>query len=263
MNCENLQSNLPLYIDDVLSEGERVSIEKHLPTCPLCRQKLSEYKNLRNELRMVSRPAVPSELLSSVRSAVNAEINRPTITTGTEVEPTFTEKLAHWILPYSVGTVAASIFTFVMLTALITTKDTSRDILAQNQKPERSSVMVANTNPEKVREKLSLPPEYEQISVRGYPPEVNPAGALVALTKSIVRGKMSEEEVVVVADVFNDGLAQINEVIEPPTDDEAMNELQKAFKTDPEKAPFLPAKTKLRTNSVRVILKINRVDVVN
>ena len=40
----------------------------------------------------------------------------------------------------------------------------------------------------------------------------------IALTKSFVRGEMKDEEVVVVADVFGNGLAQIAEVIEPPKD---------------------------------------------
>ncbi len=260
LNCENLQSNLPLYIDDVLSDDERASIETHLPTCPLCRQKLYEYSELRNDLRMVSRPVIPSDVLNSVRNALANELNRPTITTGTEIEPTFKEKLGHWIMPYSVGTVAASILTFVMLSALITTRDVTGDLIARNQNPEDSSVLLANSTPERIPEDIMLPPDYQQLAV--YPPRVNPTGALVALTNSIVRGKMSDEEVVVVADVFNNGAAQINEVVEPPSDDRAMYELQKAFRTNPEEMPFLPANYNRNSQSTPVVIKLQRVDVV-
>ncbi len=262
MNCENLQLNLPLYIDDVLSNDERASIEFHLPSCPLCRQKLSEYKELKNDLRMVARPVIPATLLKSVRSAVANQLDQPTIYTGTEIEPTFTEKLAHWFVPYSVGTVVASVFTFVLLSVLLTTKDVTNDIIAQNQTPKDSSILLANSTPDKALKKLSLPPEYEQISVDGHIPRVNPAGALVALTKSIVRGKMSEEEVVIVANVFSNGAAQINEIVEPPSDDRALLELQKAFKTNPERSPFLPVKLEQNSQSMPVIIKLQQVNVV-
>jgi len=88
------------------------------------------------------------------------------------------------------------------------------------------------------------------------------AGALVALTKSFVRGKMKDDEVIVVADVFGDGLAQISEVIEPSRDLQAVRELQEALKTNPAFAPpFVPANLDQRSNTVRVVLRIQRVDV--
>lgn len=261
MNCENLQSNLPLYIDDVLSETERASIEGHLPTCPLCRQTLSEYKDLRNDLRMFARPVIPAELLNSVKKSIANELNQPTITTGTEVLPTFSEKLAHWILPYSVGTVAASLFAFFFITVLVTSKDATSELIAQNQESESSTIMVAQSNSTTASQNLSLTTEVNELSLSAYPPKVNPSGALVALTKSIVRGKMSEEEVVIVADVFNNGVANIHEVVEPPSDDKAMLELQNAFKTNSQNTPFLPAKYSQTAQSTTVIIKLQRVDV--
>lgn len=262
MDCENLQFNLPLYIDDILSDDERMSIEDHLPTCPLCRQKLSDYKHVTNSLRMISRHTIPADLLHSVRSAVANEINLPTINLGIEKRETITDKLAHWLMPYSLGTVAASIFTFIFFSIVISTSDISNNNVAINDTKE-SSILLANATPDKVRDKLAISPEYESMVIGDYQPEVNPTGALVALTKSIVRGKMKDEEVVVVADVFGNGIAHITEVVEPPSDDRAMLELQKAFQTDPEDAPFLPAKFNGNSDSVRVILKIQRVDVVD
>ena len=263
MNCKNLQFDLPLYLDDVLSEDERVSIEKHLPTCPLCRQKLSEYIELRNDLRMVSRPAIPANLLKSVRSAVANEINQPTIQIGTESQMSWSEKFSHWVLPYSVGTVAASIFTFVMMSFILTGDTNNREYLTVNGKLNQSSVLLAESSPERIRETITFPEEYENISITNYHPDVNPSGALMVLSNSIVRGNIKDEEVVIVADVFNNGLAKINEVVEPPSDDKVLNELQNAFQNNPENAPFLPSKDYKNDKSIRVILKIQRVDIVD
>ena len=72
---------------------------------------------------------------------------------------------------------------------------------------------------------------------------------------------MNDEEVVVVADVFGDGLANLREIVEAPSDDDAMRELERAFRTSPEEAPFLPAKISKGSDAVRVVLKIHRVEV--
>ena len=41
--CEEIQFDLPLYSDGSLDSAERAVIDEHLPECPLCRQKLSEF----------------------------------------------------------------------------------------------------------------------------------------------------------------------------------------------------------------------------
>jgi hypothetical protein len=83
----------------------------------------------------------------------------------------------------------------------------------------------------------------------------------VALTNSLVRGEMKDDEVVVVAEVFGNGLAKIDEVIEPSRDRRAVGELEKALESDPAFAPFVPADMDRRPESVRVVLKIQNVDV--
>ena len=50
MMCEDLQFNLPVYFDGILTIGERAAVDEHLVCCPLCRQKLSEYQTLRRNL---------------------------------------------------------------------------------------------------------------------------------------------------------------------------------------------------------------------
>jgi len=65
----------------------------------------------------------------------------------------------------------------------------------------------------------------------------------------------------VVAEVFGNGLARVDEVVEPSHDRRAVEQLQKALQSDPAYAPFVPAKLDRRSDSVRVVLRIQSVDV--
>ena len=108
------------------------------------------------------------------------------------------------------------------------------------------------------------PDEYasSRLAISGESPSINPRGALVALTRSLVRGEMRDDEVVVVADVFSNGLAQISEVVEPSHDRKAVEELQKALGSDPSFAPFVSSNLDQRSSdTIRVVLKIQNVNV--
>ena len=261
MKCENLQFNLPLYLDEVLDTHERLSIDKHLPTCPLCRQKLSEYRELRNEMRMMSASDMPGELLQSIRSSVAAELGSPSIQIVSSPRERFWDKVTYWLMPYSVGTVSALVLSFLVLNALVATKSATDKLVTQNDS-DTSSILLADSNASNIVESLTLPADYTSVALGERTPQINPAGALLALTESIARGEMEDDEVVLVADVFGNGLARIAEVIEPPRSNRAMREIEKTFRTNPEEAPFLPPKLKRASNAVRIVVKINHVEVI-
>ena len=121
------------------------------------------------------------------------------------------------------------------------------------------------TNPDSTKillrcERISLSSTI--LPLRAFPfqaisPSVNPKGALIALTKSIVRGEMKDEEVVVVADVFGNGLAQICRNYRAVENAQTLANLEKALNTDPDFAPFVPASFDKRSDSVQIVLKIN------
>ena len=163
-------------------------------------------------------------------------------------------------MPYSVGTALSLLFglslLWMMLSAVTFREKTVE--LARYQPVTKSSVILANPNlqiPGKEFDLSASDYAATRVSVSSDSPSLNPQGALVALTRSIVRGKMKDDEVVVVADVFGDGLAQIAEVVEPSSDRQAVRELEKALKNDPNFAPFVPATYDKRSDTVRVILK--------
>jgi len=264
MKCENLQLNLSVYLDDILRDEERVTLDEHLARCPLCRQKLADFQALRLDLRVLPRPELPNDLLVAVRSRVAQEVK-------STQKSIFTEGFREWLqmrlMPYSVGTALSLLLGVTLLWTLLSAANFTEQSteLAQYQPIKQSSVRLTNSNSEMKTNNFELSAAdfaAARLSVSGDSPSVNPQGALVALTKSFVRGKMKDDEVIVVADVFGDGLAQISEVIKPSRDLQAVRELQEALKTNPAFAPpFVPANLDQRSNTVRVVLRIQRVDV--
>jgi hypothetical protein len=229
----------------------------------LCRARLVQFQALQNDLRHFPRPEPPAELLNSVRRAVAVELKQ------TRREPSyyrsagFREWLQYRLMPYSVGVVASLILTFSFLVTLLSTKEAAqKGVESAQAESNRRVVMMASNSNSKIDEIIS--PDYPALNfpIADESPRINPTGALLALTKSIVRGKMKDEDVVVVADVFGNGIAQIAEVVEAPRDRRAMLDLERALNEDPSFAPFVPADQDNRSDHVRVILKIQRVDVI-
>ncbi|MBA3335652.1 MAG: zf-HC2 domain-containing protein [Acidobacteria bacterium] len=271
MKCENLQLNLSIYLDDYLTEPERAEIENHLPLCPLCRQKLVDFQSARNDLRVLSRPTISANVLSSIRTRIALE------TQTKQPELIFLETFSRsdnsrrwweiYLIPYSVGTAMSLLLGLTLLWSLLSasTGSTSNAELARLELNEKSTVLLAKSNSliqNFESNTLDSPRVSAASSISRESPSINPKGALAAVAKSLVRGKMKDNEVVVVADVFGSGLAQIAEVVEPSSNRWAVRELEKALRTDPDYAPFVSAKLDNREDkTVRVILKIQRVDV--
>jgi hypothetical protein len=232
--------------------------------CPLCRQKLSDFQALRNNLRVLSRPEFSAEMLNKVRTIVAEELY------AVETKPVFlfSDTVQNWVqmrlMPYSVGTVASLILGFSLLWSLFSGLPglEQNGGFAANNVRDNSPIFIANSDPKRINGDYAADefPELE-LQISNAAPSVNPSGALIALTKSLVRGSMKDDEVVVVADVFGNGLAQIAEVVEPTNDWKTVNELDKALMNDPDYAPFVPAKADHRSETVRVIFKIQRVEV--
>lgn len=259
MKCESLQLNISLYLDSVLSGDERTVLDEHLNECPLCRQKLTDFQELRQSLRVLSRPGIPAGVSNSIRLAVASE--SAARSQGSFFSPAVHAWLRSWLMPSGVGAFASVFVAFLVLWTL----HSATNGIAQKPGLAKASnasdaVLLAGRGPNDLD---MTPTEYaqERSLIAGESPSVNPNGALIALTKSLVRGEMKDDEVVVVADVFGDGLAQISEVVEPSHNHLAIAELEKALRSDPAYAPFVPANLDGRSNSVRVVLKLQSVDV--
>ena len=266
MKCENLQFNLSVYLDDILTVEERAAADEHLAQCPLCRHQAAEFQILRNSLRGLPHPEMPNDVLVSVRNRVALQTKAP----AGKSAGVFTENFREWLLmrvmPYGVGTVVSVVLIFGLLWILLFNPDkiAQNNEIAKLQPVSKSTVSLANINQSKDTGYSQMPADFDlsQLAISDESPSVNPHGALIALTKSFVRGKMKDDEVVVVAEVFENGLARIDEVIEPSRDRRAVRELENALKTDPNYAPpFVPAHLDQRSDTVRVVLKIQSVNI--
>jgi hypothetical protein len=259
MKCENIQFNLSLYIDDILTDEERAVVEAHLGQCPLCRQKRDDYIALRQSLRRPAMPAMPKDLLASVKTAMAAELAPAPAGRRSFLRPEIWEFLQMRVMPYAVGTVASLLFALTLLWLMFPGTSVRRNQFASTTP---STVMLTEST--RAADDFEITPDdlvAERISVSSVSPSINPRGALIALAQSFTGTKMKGDEVVVVADVLSSGLANIEEVVEPLDNEQTVSELERALEKNSKDAPFVPAFLDKRADSVRVVFKIQRVDV--
>jgi hypothetical protein len=203
---------------------------------------------------------MPPLLQSRIKAAIRNEKYGPTkIVPASDIR----EWLTMRVMPYCIGFAASVLIGLSFLTMMFSgmlQPQTASVRLPSGQ----SAVLLANTSdPFDEADDPILPLPYANTRL-GYGPEspsVNPSGALVALTRSLIKEGMKDDEVVVVADVFGNGLAQIAEVVEPSHDGAAILELQRALETDSASSPFVSSDIEARPESVRVVLKLQSVNV--
>ena len=167
-----------------------------------------------------------------------------------------TDRVRFGFAPFGIGTAMSLLIAFAFLASMFTRMGTptpspfgvDNDLLARNRTTARGDISPADY----ARSRLGIASES---------PSVNPNGALVRMTQSLVQGGLRDDEMVVVADVFSDGVAQIAEVVEPSRNRRAVLELEKALESDPSLAPFVPTTLESRPESVRVVLKFQSVNV--
>ncbi len=245
----------------MLDEAQTSFFEQHLTICPLCREALSDALAIKNELRRLRRPEIPVVVAQRVRMSMRDEIRgRRAVNIASPAR----EWLQMRLMPFAVGMLASVVIGFSFLSLLFSggLAPGSRDTLSSL--PENQILIAANRD--SFRGDTSdyiAAADYARarVAVAGESPSINPQGALISLSRSLVHGGMKSNEIVVVADVFSDGLARIAEVVEPSQDTRAIDELQKALVSDPVNSPFVPAVMDNRSGSVRVVLKFQSVEV--
>lgn len=261
MNCSELINDLALCSDGSRSEiSDEITL--HLGVCPLCRQKVAEYREMRFALSAIKRPAAPAELSAKLQSIAAAAATPDMFSF-----PVFENKW--WRLrplPLAAGVAATLIiglglFNFVLNGARFAP---ARDNARTAGDRADGSVMLASARSAASSEAGPISAsEYarSRMSVAGQSPSINPQGALANLARTFASGKSKTEELVVVANVFGNGLAEITTVVEPSEDSQLIAELRQALDKGEGEPPFVPASMDGRADTMRIVLKFRNVTV--
>lgn len=257
MTCEETNHQLSQFIDDVLPPSLRASIEEHLDLCPVCRAHVAEFRSLSRNLRQLSRPVPPQDLVASINAALTIEAaalrQSPTRSWG--------EKLGLWLeprlMPYSVGAFSSVVLFAAMFIAL-----SPHFMALQQSSRQLSTVLVFRSSG---GFDLNEPVNSQDFSNQRAPfaeqsPSLNPAGALAALTSSYAQPHADQEgdDMIVVADVYSNGSASIADVVQAPRDRQMLDDFEVALR---QSAAFVPASFDRRPDTMRVVFTVQKVDV--
>lgn len=264
MKCRDLQFILPLYSDSALSEEQQSVAAEHLDRCPVCRQKLEDFKEIRNNLRAAVKPQFPPAALQALRRNIASRVE---VQAGRQMFQAVGDRrrwVDVWLMPFAVGSLSTLVLGFTLLWVIVTSEIQPRHSRISSQGTSASNTTIlypfsprsgAVESDLNAFDYASSRSDYSQES-----PSINPRGALVRLTRNLVE-EIDDGEVTVVADIYGNGSATIAEVIEPSSDGRAVGELQRALESDPSAAAFVPASYDQRTEPMRVVLKIQSVSV--
>lgn len=264
LKCSEARESLAIYFDDVLSAEERADLERHLASCPLCRLHLSELQEARNFVRSVRREPMPVSLLSSIRDCIAIQLAAAGSGPNFRLIDDRRSWLSVWLMPSMAGSFASIIFGIFLIWAIVATAPKPDLFHNASNQIDLSPAAVLSARRLSGPDILDLSPaEYasNRLAVSRYSPSINPQGALVALTRSVVDGDVRDDELVVVADVFSNGLARVTQVVEPSADSRSIMRIRDALESDPAFAPFVPASLDRRSDTTRVILRIQNVNV--
>lgn len=262
MKCKDIQFLLPLYPDNVLDEGEQSLVAGHIDTCPVCRQKLFDFKAIKNNLRAAGRPQFAPVSLDSLRRNI-ARKAAPAASPMFQALGDRRRWTDVWLMPFAVGSLSTLIIGFTLLWVIVSSEIQPRHSrISPGTSTANTTVLYPYQSPLTPIESDLNPRDYaiSRASISQESPSINPRGSLVLLTRNLV-DEISDGEVTVIADVHGNGSATIAQVVEPSSDQRAVDELQKALGSDPSVAAFVPASYDQRSEPVRVVFKLQSVSV--
>lgn len=262
MNCKDALQTFSLYIDNELSASERHAVSDHLAVCPVCRAELIKVKSVVSGLGKMTPPRIPVDLSASISRSLRIEAaavrSQPTIP--------LSQQFLNWIkprmMPYTIGTFASIIFFAMMFMGLRNSLMAFRAMdNANNRRPiEIRRVILNNGGVVEYAVYESTPQDYAisraQFSMES--PSLNPNGALAELTSSPYISDISDDDMVVVTDVFANGIASLTGIIQPPRDPRMVEHFERALKKNP---AFVPADLDGRPQTIRVVFVVQKVAV--
>ena len=257
MSCEETRQTLSLYVDDCVSLPARVAIDEHLDRCPVCRADMAELRSLTRSLSLMTRPKPPADLTDTISDLLTIEAAARRQAPPPSLGRRIARFLEPRLMPYSVGSFASVIMFTLMLSALRPHFIALREAALQN------SGMVAY---QELGYDLYQPVSQKDFADSRAPigelsPSLNPRGSLATLTRAYAHPRNNygeSDDMIVVADVFSNGVASVSGVVQPPKDKRMLDEFESALRQDP---AFVPASMDRRPDTMRVVFAVQKVDV--
>jgi len=267
MSCDAVQYSLSLYVDDGLTSDERDACYQHLEVCPVCRAHVDELRNLRSGLAMLPRPVPPADMVP----AINAALVTKAAEQRAQRHATTIDRVNDWALRYLqprpmryAFSSLASVFIFTLVFAAL-----RPHMIALREATLAFDQIQITTIPDElfvsdldIRKPIS-PESYAALRTpyNSESPSLNPGGALAMLSwehATHQNGTASQDDMVIVADVFTNGSASLANVVQAPRDRRMLQEVENALRRD---AAFVPASMDRRPETMRVVFSVQRVDV--
>ncbi len=255
MSCEEIRQSLSLYVDDCVSLPMRVAIDEHLDRCPVCRADVAGLRALTRSLSLMTRPTPPANLTVSISNALYIEA----AARRQAPKPSLASRIARFIeprlMPYTVGSFASVLMFFLMFSAL-----RPHFVALREASVQRTGILYIETREfGYIEYDLNKPVTQESFARERAPygeqsPTLNPDGSLAALTRAYAHSTESNydpnDDMLVVANVFSDGVASLADVVHPPRDKRMLDEFESALRKD---AAFVKASLDRRPDTMRVV----------
>lgn len=236
MICEETQKNFSSYLDDALARETCEAFEAHLDVCPFCRQRLAETRAVVRSLSGLRRPVAPAGLTLAVEDAIMIERAARTAQPHVPLWLVVLRWIEPRVMPYTVGALTSALLFFTLANALRPHMRLLRDLAqAVRQEPVE----------------ISVPAPYSNES-----PSLNPTGDLLRMLNDTSRG--GDDDITIVANVFSNGSASLEEVMQPPRNQRMIKEVEDALRRTP---AFVPASLDRRPQTMRVVLSLSKVNV--
>ena len=266
MKCDDIQQSLSLYVDDGLTAGVRLACYQHIEVCPVCREHVVELRKLRSGLAMLSKPAPPADLVSSINLVVAAEAARQKAHRQATTMDLFNDWALKWLQPRPMRYAFSSFASIIIFSCVFAALRPHMIALHEATLAfEQMQLMVPNDEYEIVEFDITKPISPESFAALRTPfnsesPSLNPRGALASLGSQAGRlsGRQSDDDMVIVADVFLNGSASLADVMQAPRDRRMLEDFQQALRKN---AAFVPAAMDRRPETMRVVFSVQRVDV--
>ncbi|MEP7076170.1 MAG: zf-HC2 domain-containing protein [Acidobacteriota bacterium] len=259
MKCEDVKFELALFADTPASDEDTTAVHEHLAACPVCRQLNAELQEVRVGLRRMSRPLVPVNLVDTIQRSVREHSVPHTPVYGLLNPGSEARSFRLLFMSYTAGAFASVALGLAFLVMILSSGIDSSGSIARRS--STAPVLMAEASNVDLSHGRISPKDFAntRTDIAAMSPSVNPQGSLIELTRSLVEGELQDDEVVVVADVFENGSAQIAQVVEPSRNHNAVNELARALDYGASNTPFVPATLDQRSDTIRVIFRIQSV----